>query len=279
MIKLRSTLRSLLRSPGFSTVSTLTLALGIAAAAAVFALVDGVLLQQLPYPNARRVVQIDHALPGLDLKSVGISHRLFSLYAAESRAIDRIALYTSGDVTLRGEGLPQRLAATRVSPSIFDVLGVSPVLGRGFASEDAKPGGAEPVVILGHRLFEERYGGDASILGSALVIDSVPHSIVGVMPDGFAFPEPKIALWRPRTMDPDLSLGSFGDRAVGRLAQGASIATERPTAQGWIWCSAPLVFNDCCPRCGVGWIDLDSEARGAWTLVGSRDDRRRRPCE
>lgn len=227
MFKLHTTLRSLYRSPAFSFVSILTLALGIAAAVSVFALVDGVLLRQLPYPNAKRVVQIDHAAPALDLDSMGISHKLFGLYETEAQAIDRIALYNTADVTLLGDGSPERRPAAHVSPAIFEVLGVSPLHGRAFAHDEGQSGADDAIVILGHRLFDDRFGGDASAIGEILRIDGVAHEVVGVMPEGFAFPDPETDLWRPQVFDSDRVIGSFNDSAVARLAPGASIDTAQ----------------------------------------------------
>lgn len=224
MTMLRSLLRPLRRSPGFSAVAIVTLSLGIAASVAVFSLVNGVLLKQLPYPDADSVVELDHAAPGLGLATMGMSEALFHHYVAESETLRHIALYSSSTVTLASADNSARVAGARVTPSLFRALGVPPADGRTFTDEESA-GGDAAVVVLSHEMWQDRFGGDPSIIGRSLRLDGTTHEVIGVMPPGLAFPEENTALWLVRTLDPEAaSFGAFSDRAVARLAPGVSIA-------------------------------------------------------
>ncbi len=222
---LRRIIRRLAQTPGFTLISVLTLALGIAATTTIFGVVNAVLLRPLPYPEPERLVVASHAAPGLDLDEMGQSDATFLRYRADNHTLEGIAAYDEGTVSLTGSGDPERLGQGTVTASLFSVLRVFPVLGRAFDDGDEAPG-APPVVILTDGLWQRRFGGSDSVLGRLVELDGVGREVVGVMPPGFAFPSEQVELWLPMTLDPeDTKLGSFGMRAVARLRDGVGEAT------------------------------------------------------
>ncbi len=181
-------LRRLVREPGFSTVTVLTLALALAAVVTVFTLVNAVLLRQLPYPESAHLVEVSHTAPGLKLEKMDMSARLYLHYLERSKTLDGIALSSSADFTLSGDEEPVRVPGAVISPSAFRILRVKPELGRAFSEGEGRPGGAA-VVILSHDLWQRHYGGEAGILGRLLHVNGKPREVVGVMPAGFDFGE------------------------------------------------------------------------------------------
>ncbi len=227
MSAVRSLLRPLRSSPGFSAVTIFTLALGIAAAVSVFSLIDGVLLEQLPYPESDRLVELDHTSPGLGLEHMGMSEALFHYYAKRSETLQDLAIYSPLPVTLTQDDSAARLSAARVTPSLFAALAVPPARGRTFTDEEAQRDAAA-VVVLAHSLWQDRFGGDEGMVGRQLRLDGISHEVVGIMPEGFAFPSDDTALWLVQSLDPVAAeLGEFNGAALARLAPGASLERAR----------------------------------------------------
>ncbi len=222
-----STLRRLVRrDPGFAAIAVLTLALGIGATVAIFTVVNGILFESLPYPESDRIVSIDHAAPGLDLPNMGISRKLYLHYLENAKTLDGIAVRDHWRMTLTGDGEPERVAASSVTPSFFRVLGVSPLHGRTFSEEEAKPGGPD-VAVLSHGLWQRRFGGDRSILGKVIQGEGLSYEVVGVLPESFV-DDQEVEIYRPRQIDPARAqLGAFSDQAIARLATDASLEQAR----------------------------------------------------
>lgn len=232
---LRVALRALRRTPAFTTVAALTLALGIGATSAMFTLVDGILLRPLPYPNADRLVRVIQSYPEKGLDTWGISEQNIALYRDRSSDFEAFTAYRSGSITLLGDRGPERLAIARVTSDFFKVLGVSPAIGRPFTAEEDRPG-QNDVIVLSHAMWQSRFGGDPSVIGTTLDVDGRPMRIVGVMPAGFAFPRPEVRAWLPMGLDPNRRFG-FMNSGLGLLAPGASLqhAERQTTAIMWDW--------------------------------------------
>ncbi len=222
-------LRSFFAHPGFTGVAITTLALGLAAVLTIYSLVDGVLLRALPYPESDRLVSVDHTAPALNLPTMGSSRGLYLHYLATTTSFDEIGLFDGYRVTLTGEGEPVRAQASSVTPSFFRVLGTTPRLGRTFSEAEGRPGSNANVAVIAHGLFEQRFGGDPTVTsGGTMQIDGVTHQIIGVMPQGFAFPFANTDLWRVRQLDAaSAPLGSFNDQLFARLRDGVSIEQAR----------------------------------------------------
>jgi predicted permease len=213
---LRYALRSLRKSPGFTVVTILTLALGFGANIAVFTVVNGVLFRPLPFPDPERLMLISYQSKEGGL---GLFDRDYLEYQRHVQAFEQIATFNEDSATLTGAGEAARLATADVTSSFFSVLEVNPALGRAFVPAEEKHGSSR-VVLLSDKIWRNRFGADANILGKAITLDGIAYSVVGVMPADFAFPH-EAALWLPLEVGGDP--GNFTTRAVvGRLKPQAS---------------------------------------------------------
>ncbi len=214
---LRFALRTLAKRPGFTALAVLILALGIGANTAVFSIARGVLLRPLPYAEPDRLVEM---WPG-----AWVNKRTVLAVEERLKSFANVTGYSSWGVPLTGEGEPEVVPLAQVGPQHFEVLGVRPVLGRGFTADERLPG-ANPVVVLSHGLWQRRFGADPSILGRTIEIDSEPHEIVGVMPESYRPLRPEWQLWTPLVIDrgdsKDLGSTWYLDLA-GRLAPGVTL--------------------------------------------------------
>ena len=226
-MELSLSLRSLRRSPLFLAATTLTLALGIGAATAVFGVVDAVLLRPMPFPNADRLVVPSHALPGLGIPWAGQSRGTYFHYRRTARSLQSLAGYRSDPVNLAdagGTGEAERAHAAQITANLLPTLGVAPARGRNFAAAEDMPNG-DKVVIIGDGLWRRRFGGDEQVLDRTLRIDGATYRIIGVMPPSFHFPEPATELWLPLRLDPAApEAEGFYIAAVARLAPRATVA-------------------------------------------------------
>ena len=182
--------RALRRSAGFTTVAIVTLGLGIGATTAIFSVVNAVLLRPLPYPDADRIVQVFQIIErpnvGTPLRG-GLTPSQFQIWRDEADAVSQIAVHGVRTLTLTGVAEAVRLNGAAVTPSLFPLLGVAPLMGRTFEPEAAQPGAA-PVVILSQATWERYLGSDPAVLDRMLTLEGTPYRVVGVMPRGFDFP-------------------------------------------------------------------------------------------
>ncbi len=217
---LRFALRSLRKTPGFTLVAGLTLALGIGANTAIFSVVHGVLLRPLPYPDPDRLVRV--------WPQTRFTGQLLDTFSERAGIFSGLSGFAHQTVSLAGDGPPEELAAGAVSPGHFAVLGVEPALGRGFLPEERRPG-ADPVAILSHGLWRQRFGGAAEALGQTLILDGVATTIVGVLPAAHEPLGPGWQLWRPLALDPGSEeyRDSAAYHALARLGPGATLAEAR----------------------------------------------------
>lgn len=213
-------LRQLRRSPGFTLMALLTLALGIGAATAIFTVTDSVILRPLPYPEPDRLVRIWETTPGGE--DFSVSEPNFLDFRSQNRTLTELAALRETTVALTGDGSPERIEGVAASHALFEILGATPAVGRTFSeAEDAHGSGAN-VVVLSHALWSRRYGADPAVVGETIRLDGEPHHVVGVMREDFDFTGAE--LWLPLAADPASDRGDHWLRMVGRLRPGATIA-------------------------------------------------------
>jgi putative ABC transport system permease protein len=220
--------RNLQRSPGFSAIAILIMALGIGANSAIFALVSAVLLRPLPYLEPKRIVLIDEIIPTLTHQGMPATPQDVLEFQRNSKAFSAVAGFVANNLDLTGQDQPERLDGVRVSAELFDVLGVQPLLGRGFTSAEDRPGSG--VAVISYSLWQRRFGGDRSVVGRVVSLDRQPVRITGVMPKDFEFPLPgmffggKKDIWIPMGFTPrELStLGLYNFGMIARLKPGVS---------------------------------------------------------
>ncbi len=226
---LRYALRRLIRQPGMTALAVLTLALGIGANTAIFSAVNAVLLRPLPYAEPDRLVMIwERRLAEGVLDNV-VAPADYLDWEERQQAFDAIAAFTTDTVDLTGTGEPVRLDAGTVSPAFFDILGVSMAIGRSFRP-DEETMGQSPVAVLTHGLWRDRFGSDRTVIGRPIVLDGVPHEIIGVLPATFEFPNATLELWMPlvlRGTGAGASRTNHHLSVYGRLKRGLSLATAR----------------------------------------------------
>ena len=226
---LRYALRMLVKSPGFTAVAILTLALGIAANTAIFTVANALLLRPLPYAEPDRLTLVS-GFPASDRSDNGlISFPFFTLLNAHAHSFSGLAACTFESFSLTGNGDAEQLAAARVSSSFFDVLGLHPILGRTFLAKEDQPG-AKPVVLISYELWVRAFGSTADIGGRNIMLDSGDFTVIGVLPAGFGLSllGPHVDIWAPRVVDLKLvtparvHAGGRYFNVVGRLAPGVS---------------------------------------------------------
>jgi len=224
--------RRLRRNPGFTIAAVLTLALGIGANTAIFSLIDGVLLQPLPYPHADRLVAVQHSAEGAGLPLIGVSRGTYVHYREYSDAFAELTLYAPTSFALLGDGDALRVPGARVTQGFFEIfLDGPPPLGRAIDDADQQPG-APLVAMISDELWRTRYGADRGIVGRPISIDGRPVEVVGVLPPAFDVPSEATQVWMAERLDADeVILGGFGNQAVGRLEPGVTPEQARADLQ------------------------------------------------
>jgi putative ABC transport system permease protein len=213
---LRYALRSLRKSPGFTALAVMAMALGIGANTAVFTVVNGVLLRPLPFFQPERLFLISYN-PGIGFSGPGMEDQHFLEFQRRTRAFESVTTFGADQIdriTLTGAGDSVRLQAAMVTSSFFPTLRVSPALGRTFVAQEAQPG-SPGVAVLSDGLWRSHFAADPNILGKAIGVDGVERAVIGVMPAGFAFPD-DAALWLPLAISA-APQNSYFRPAFGRL--------------------------------------------------------------
>jgi putative ABC transport system permease protein len=219
---MRYAIRTLRRSPGFTIIALLTLALGIGANTAIFSFVNGVLLKPLPYRDPHGIVLVWEKPPGGGRN--GISTLNFLDWKNQNAVFEHMAAVNfGGAVTLTGSGRPEELQGARVSASYFDIFGVQAVLGRTFAADEDQSGKSQ-VVILSHRLWENRFGADRAIVGRTLTLNGKPCTVIGVLPAHGPFDRSYAQLWTPLAFEPrDMTRDYHWMISFARLKPGVTL--------------------------------------------------------
>jgi putative ABC transport system permease protein len=198
-----------------TAIAVAVLALGIGATTTIFSLANGLLLRPLPYPDPERLVAVDESAPQRNDPSMGVAFPNYQDMRARNGVFEDLAVYTSGMVTLTGGAEAERVSSGFVSDGVFRVLGVKPLLGRTFLSEEDVPK-APRTVLLGYDVWQRRYSGDRNILGKSIRLSEEPVTVVGVMPRGFNFPD-RSEMWLPLQLDAKLSTRT--DHYLGGIAR------------------------------------------------------------
>src|SRR5262245_6233450 len=224
---LRFGARMLLKEPGFTLIAVITLALGVGANTTIFSVVNAVLLRPLPYRNPEQLALIWGKLPAYVSGNVGASAPEFADYRDQNLVFSSVAAYTSSSFNLSGVGEPERIVGTFVSASLFPLLDVQPALGRAFLNEEDRPG-HDRAVILSHGLWRRRFAGDSAVIGRSVTLDGQSHTIIGVAPAGFRFPDDETEIWKPIAFTAeDLSENERGSHylsVIARMKPGVTIA-------------------------------------------------------
>ena len=220
---IRFALRSLARSPGFTLVSVLMLAVGIGLSLYMFGAINAFALKPLPFPDAGRLVHFQYTERANPNRGIALPQADWLALRERQHSLESLAAYTTGTASVGDlEGPAERLAGAWLSPDALDVLGTAPILGRGFGAADARPG-APRVALLGHRGWQILFDADPGIIGRHIRVNGNEVEIIGVMPEGFAFPIAE-SLWQPLVMDasitPDADLPTLS--TFGRLRDGVS---------------------------------------------------------
>jgi putative ABC transport system permease protein len=226
MHDLRYAVRSLSKSPGFTTVGVLTLALCIGANSAIFSVIHAVLLKPYPWPGSDQLIYIHNTYPKIGLERAGCSIPDYLDRRKGVTSLAESALVTGASVNLAAESAPERVDGRRVTPSLFALLKTPPALGRTFTEDEATVG-ATKTVVLSDRLWRHRFGANREIIGTTIRLNSEPYTILGVMPASFYFPSPQTQLWIPFAFtDQQMSNDGRGTEfsgMVARLKPGATV--------------------------------------------------------
>jgi len=221
LLDLRFAVRSLLTRPLFTTVSVLTVGLGIGATTAVYSIVDGVLLSPLPFPESERLLAVSERDITSETAGWAVTYPIFEHWNEHQDLFESFALYGSTWHILNFGGTAEQIRGAAVSADFFSTLGVAPFVGRGFQPEEDIPG-SPGAIVLGYGLWQDRFGSDRDVLGRTLTVDEKTYTVVGVMPQGFAFPSNRTRYWVPMA-DAVRNAGSWHYRMVGRLDAGISL--------------------------------------------------------
>jgi len=225
----RYSLRMLRRNPIFTAVGLLTIAIGIGANAAVFSVVDSVLLKPLNYPKAEELVSLHQTAPGAaglaDFENgLLLSPSMYFTYAEQNRTFQSLGVWDTSTASVTGLAEPEQVRTVEVSDGVLQTLGVPPAVGRWLTPADQIPRGRE-TVMLGYGYWQRRFGGDRSVLGRNLMVDSRPREIIGVMPEGFRSVEADFDVIVPLGFERGkLILAGFGYHGIARLKPGVGIA-------------------------------------------------------
>ena len=235
---LRYALRVMLKNPGFTLAAMLTLALGIGGNTAIFTVTNAALLKSLPYEDPGKLVFLDTQRQR-DKQSGGFSLNRYDMVRDHNRSFSGLAVFARDSFNFTGHGEPQQVTVSRVSPNFFSVLGLQAEVGRNFIDEEGQPAG-KPVVMISDAFWHTRFGGDRNIVGQTVTLDSVNHTIIGVLPAGIQFPfmtGPLADVWSPRYfeltfMTPEhLRAGVGYLEGVARLRAGSSVQSARAEMQ------------------------------------------------
>jgi len=225
---IRYGVRGLVKRPGFAIVALVTLALGIGANTAIFSVVNAVLLRPLPFKDPEQLVIVweDAAFIGFPQNTPAPAN--FADWKTQNQSFADMAALAETSFNLTGDGEPERVAANGVTANFFPLLGVQPILGRGFLPEEDQPG-KNRVAVLSYSLWQTRYGGDRQIINREILLNGRKITVVGVLPAGFQFLDKEVRVWLPLALTPEQLANRGGHylTVVARMKPGVSVAQAR----------------------------------------------------
>jgi predicted permease len=216
-------IRGLRRTPAVSTVIAVTLAIGIGANTAIFAVLNGVILKPLPFPESESLVAVNHGMTGT-ADELPSAPYLYFTYRDENQTFDGVGLWRLAPVNITGLERPEQVRALFVTAEILPILRVEPILGRRFSEQDDLPDAA-PTLLLSYGYWQRRFGGAESVVGRTLRVNGQPQQVIGVMPRGFSFLDDQVDVIAPFQLDPSqVTLGRYVFPSLARLKRGATLA-------------------------------------------------------
>jgi len=221
---IRFAIRSFAKSPGFTAVAVLALALGIGANAALFSVINAVLLKPLPYRQPQQLVRIYETFLPSGFGSVSLPN--YQDWRRQSHVFEHLEAFSTGSMNLQNDANPERIPSVVATAGLFDMLGAQAMSGRTILPDEDQPGKPE-VAVISERLWKRRFGRDPNLLGSKITLDGKPTTVVGIMPASFEFPpgSPDRTLWLPMQLPPSVNFnrGSHWMNVIGRLKPGQSV--------------------------------------------------------
>jgi predicted permease len=223
--QLLQVMRRLSRAPLFTTITLITLAIGIGANTVIFSVLEGVLLKPLPYPHSEQLIGVWHKAPGIGLPEINMAAFIYFIDREQSTTLQDIGVYSGDSLSVTGTGEPEHVRGLDVTDGTLPILGVSPVLGRLFNRKDDSPGSPE-TVLLSYGYWQQKFGGSNAVIGRSITIDGKPREIIGVLPRGFHFLDQEdAAVILPYQWDRSKTkLGSFSQNGLARLKPGVTMA-------------------------------------------------------
>jgi putative ABC transport system permease protein len=217
-------LKRLLRTPLFTALTVVTLAIGIGANTAIFSVVDGILLRPLPFSHADELVAVDHSAPGVNLPNAGSAPFLYFTYRDQSKTFEDAGIWNTGSASVTGLAEPEEVPSLNVTPNVLPLLKVQPLAGRTFSEADGKS--EQPLtVILTYGYWRTKFGGDRSAVGRTISLDGQRREIIGILPETFRFLDRTPAIVLPIQFDRSkVYLGMFNYSGIARLKPGVTLA-------------------------------------------------------
>jgi len=285
---IRYSVRSLIKTPGFTSVAVIVLALGIGANTAIFTVVNAVLLRPLPYPDSDRLVMLWETNPRFQIgvDTLPVTHGNFMDWREQNSVFEYVSALGVGRWNLTGSGEPERISGASVSPNFFRLMGTEPKLGRAFRDDEEKPG-AGKVVVISHSLWQRRFAGEPGVIGKPMTLDGESYTVIGVAPEGFQFPRAKdlpyfvavatqTDVWRPMTLGDDFVNKSRANHQLSVMAK-LKRGVTREQAQTEMTAIAERLersYPDSNQGIGVKVVPLNEQVVGnvrpaLWVLMGA----------
>jgi putative ABC transport system permease protein len=280
--------RSLLKTPGFTAVAVIVLALGIGANTAIFTVVNSVLLRPLPYPDSDRIVMLWETNPRfqIGIDTLPVTHGNFMDWREQNSVFEYVCALGAGRWDFTGSGEPERISGATVSSNFFRLMGIEPRLGRGFRDDEDDPG-ASKVVVISYALWQQRFASEPDVIGESVTLDGESYEVIGVAPEGFHFPRAKdlpffvgvarqTDLWRPMTLGDDFVNKSRANHQLSVMAK-LKPGLTRERAQSEMTAIAQRLeqsYPDSNQGIGVKVVALNDQVVGnvgsaLWMLMGS----------